>query len=73
MSKRTSKIIELELRLIDVDAKDGRYQIVADSAVFALVKFVDGQFVYPGGHALDFVPTHYRPAGGLIKPEDSDG
>lgn len=74
MSKRPATILlELELRLIDSDAKDGKYQIVADGAVFALARFAGGEWTYPGGDLLEFGPSHYRPASAAMKPEASDG
>lgn len=74
MSGRSSKslTVQLELRLLDIDANDGRYQIVADSKVFALARFADGEWRYPGGFPLEFEPTHYRPASMLVKPEGID-
>ena len=60
---------ELELRRIDDGAKDGKYQFVADDRLFALVRFVDGEWRYPGGDLLEFGPTHYRPASAALKPE----
>lgn len=74
MSKRPTIIkAELELRLIDSDAKDGKYQFVADGRVFALVRFIEGEWRYPGGDLLEFGPTHYRPASAAMKPEGQDG
>ncbi|MEQ1499171.1 MAG: hypothetical protein ABL914_10955 [Novosphingobium sp.] len=73
MSKRPATIEgRLTFRLIDSDAKDGKYQLVADGSVFALVRFVDGEWRYPGGDLLEFGPTHYRPASALMKPEGAD-
>lgn len=65
--------IRLELRLLDADAKNGRYQLVSDGTVFALARWKDGEFTYPGGEPIEFPVTHYRPAGLLVKPEGRNG
>lgn len=65
--------IRLELRLLDADAKNGRYQFVSDGTVFALARWKGGEFTYPGGEPIEFPVTHYRPAGLLVKPESRDG
>ena len=59
-------------RQLDADARDGKYQLVADGRVFALVRFLDGEWRYPGGDLLEFGPTHYRPASAIMKPEGID-
>lgn len=69
---RTIKI-RLQLRLLDADAKNGRYQFVSDGKVFALARWKDGEFTYPGGEPIEFPVTHYRPAGLVVKPESRDG
>lgn len=62
----------LTFRRLDDAALDGKYQLVADGKVFALARFIDGEWRYPGGDLLEFGPTHYRPAGMMMKPEGID-
>ncbi len=75
MTKRAARSIEirLELQLLDAEAKNGRYQIVSDGKVFALARWKEGEFAYPGGEPIEFPVTHYRPASRLVKPEVFDG
>lgn len=48
---------------IDTAARDGNLQLVFSEAKgFALVRWADDGWRFPGGQPLDFEPTAYRPS-----------
>ena len=62
-------VAQLTLVRIDDGAMNGKYQFVTDGEGFALAKWTEDGWAYPGGEMLDLMPTHYRPASLVIKPE----
>lgn len=63
--------LRIDLQPIDEAARDGRYKLLSDGREQALARWVNLEFTYPGGAPLDFVPTHYRPAHGLVAPRSA--
>lgn len=73
MSRDVPKTLEAKIPLVRIDdgARDGKYQFLTDGYNFALARWTDNGWAYPGGAGLYMTPTHYRPASKVIGAEDA--
>ncbi len=46
---------------IDEAARDGRHQLVFARGRYALVRWVEEQWLFPSGNPWPIRPTHYKP------------
>lgn len=58
----------IQLQDISDEARDGKYHFLADDKLFALGRWVEDRWVYPGNTPLDFVPLYHRPATQVVNP-----
>lgn len=54
----------IDLQPIDGGARDGRFQLVFQDGLFALVRWADGHWWWSSGLRSVLEPTHYHAARG---------
>ncbi|MEA3264162.1 MAG: hypothetical protein U9R07_11845 [Pseudomonadota bacterium] len=72
MAKKPPRAV-IELQDIDDAARDGKYHFLADDALFAIGRWADDHWTYPGKKPLDFTPRYYRPATKVMTPMEAIG
>lgn len=64
VAKASTIPANIYLQPIDDDARDGRFQLVFQGGVFALVRWADGHWWWSSGLRSVLEPTHYHAARG---------